>query len=130
MTSIDTSGNYAFPRTTPLAQRVAGAYGVKAPQQTAPTQQTAPVGRIGPATGPATGTQPATRPTTDPVAAPQSKADPVRVARLIGGVVPGKIDFSGDEPVQTGGINLYKHPADRNAAATGVELGRIVDLSG
>ncbi len=51
--------------------------------------------------------------------------------RLVAGIVPGGIDFSGDSPQpRRASLPLYRHPADRNAAATGVELGRSVDLNG
>ena len=52
---------------------------------------------------------------------------------LIAAVVPGKVDFSGDEPRQAGGagvLQMYRHPADKNAAATAVNVGRTLDVSG
>jgi hypothetical protein len=51
------------------------------------------------------------------------------VSRLVGAVVPGKVSFTGDAPVQEGAIALYRHPADKNAAATGVYAGRVVDVT-
>ncbi len=33
-------------------------------------------------------------------------------------------------PSPTGSIELYSHPADKNAAATGVSLGRSIDVTG
>lgn len=48
--------------------------------------------------------------------------------RLVAAVVPGRVDFSGPEPAQT--MSLYRHPADRNAAATGVHAGRVLDVTG
>ncbi len=52
-------------------------------------------------------------------------------AKLVAGVVPGRIDFSGDQPTQnTSAIAMYRHPADRNAAATGVNAGRLIDITG
>lgn len=52
-------------------------------------------------------------------------------AKLVAGVVPGRIDFSGDAPTQnTSAIAMYRHPADRNAAATGVNAGRLIDIKG
>lgn len=59
-----------------------------------------------------------------------SKANP-GVARLVAGTVPGRVDFSGDVP-QPGraSLSLYRHPADRNAAATGVQAGRVLDVNG
>lgn len=51
------------------------------------------------------------------------------VRRLVAGTVPGGVDFSGDQ-ARPGAATLqfYRHPADRNAAATGVELGRSLDV--
>lgn len=48
---------------------------------------------------------------------------------LVAGVVPGRVDFSGDQPAPSG-LQFYRHPADRNAAAVGVQLGRSLDVSG
>ncbi|MFG0252248.1 MAG: hypothetical protein ACF8NJ_05175 [Phycisphaerales bacterium JB038] len=54
-----------------------------------------------------------------------------QVMRIVAGVVPGGIDFSGETPQPSAGtLPLYRHPAERNAAATGVELGRTIDLNG
>jgi hypothetical protein len=46
-------------------------------------------------------------------------------------VVPGAIDFNGETPMPSEGASLamYRNPAAKNAAATGVETGRRVDLS-
>lgn len=61
-------------------------------------------------------------------------AEPTRpdnVGRLIAGVAPGGIDF--DAPTPAPGaeqLAMYRHPADRNAAATGVSLGRVLDVNG
>lgn len=75
-------------------------------------------------------------------AVPATPAEPVRVGderagrlseagqRLVGGIVPGKIDFSGAQPAPSASLSIYRHPADKNAAATGVSLGRSVDVSG
>jgi len=53
------------------------------------------------------------------------------MAGLIGARVPGGIDFSGSTP-RPGAhtLPLYRHPADRNAAATGVHAGRMLDVEG
>lgn len=54
-----------------------------------------------------------------------------KLARLIAARVPGGIDFTNDEPVPSAGaIPMYRHPADRNAAATGVVAGRVIDVVG
>lgn len=58
---------------------------------------------------------------------------PLGAARkLVAGTVPGKADFSpGPAGARADGvIPMYRHPADRNAAATGVSVGRSLDISG
>jgi hypothetical protein len=58
---------------------------------------------------------------------------PSAAQRLVGATVAGRVDFSGDRPAQvTGGPSLamYTHPADKNAAATAVSLGRSLDVRG
>jgi len=58
--------------------------------------------------------------------------------RLVAGVVPGGVAFdsSGNaRPSGTSGgggaaLPFYRHPADRNAAATAVSLGRSLDIQG
>lgn len=58
-----------------------------------------------------------------------ARVDPAQ--RLIAGRIAGKADFSRltevvlDSPV----LPLYPNPAAKNAAATGVELGRRLDLN-
>ena len=56
---------------------------------------------------------------------------PSAAHKLVGAVVPGRVDFSGAEPVQTSGtLAMYANPALKNAAATGVAVGRSLDVSG
>lgn len=57
--------------------------------------------------------------------------EPSAAQRLVAAVVPGRVDFSGSAP-QPGGAPLafYRHPADRNAAAVNVQIGRSLDVSG
>lgn len=65
--------------------------------------------------------------------AEMSREDAARekLARLIAARVPGGIDFSSQEPLPTGStLPMYRHPADRNAAATGVIAGRVIDVVG
>jgi hypothetical protein len=52
--------------------------------------------------------------------------------QLVGARVPGKVDFSGDKPVPSAGgsLAMYRHPADKNAAATAVSIGRSLDVKG
>jgi hypothetical protein len=70
-----------------------------------------------------------------PKAAPVQAADPVErvsenVRRLVSGVVPGKVSFAGAEPMPEGAFAMYRHPADKNSAATAVNAGRMVDVTG
>jgi hypothetical protein len=58
------------------------------------------------------------------------RVDP-RVSRLVAGVVPGGVSFEGGTPKPTAErIPFYRHPADKNAAATSVNLGRVIDTNG
>lgn len=54
------------------------------------------------------------------------------LSRLVAGVVPGRVDFTGDTPQPSGSeaLPLYRRPAERNAAATGVQAGRLIDVRG
>ena len=91
---------------------IARAYGV-APRPASPAAQPAPTKRV-------------SKPE-------MSREDAARekLARLIAARVPGGIDFTNDEPVPSAGaIPMYRHPADRNAAATGVVAGRVIDVVG
>lgn len=50
---------------------------------------------------------------------------------LVAGRVDSPIDFGGAAaPAARGAISMYRHPADRNAAATAVNIGRSVDVTG
>ena len=51
------------------------------------------------------------------------------VSTLVAGAVPGRVDFTSDTPMPTAALPLYRHPADRNAAATGVHAGQLIDIS-
>jgi hypothetical protein len=46
---------------------------------------------------------------------------------LLAGQVPGRVDFAAPSPTGPG-LPFYRHPADRNAAATAVTAGRTLDL--
>lgn len=94
---------------------LARAYGVQPARPVAPVQ---PVRATGHSDGssPSVSVDPATR------------AGAEIRERLVAAVVPGRVDFSGTEPTQT--MSLYRHPADRNAAATGVHAGRVIDVTG
>ncbi|MFM9997119.1 MAG: hypothetical protein ACKVU4_15125 [Phycisphaerales bacterium] len=56
---------------------------------------------------------------------------PARVDRLVAAVVPGRVDFYAGEPVPSASaIPMYRHPADKNAAAVSVHAGRVLDVRG
>lgn len=52
--------------------------------------------------------------------------------RVVAGVVPGGVSFGLDGSAQPSGTALpfYRHPADKNAAATAVSIGRSLDVQG
>lgn len=104
----------AIPPSIPFVQasRVANAYGVRPPQRVQPAAPVQPAQAVGAAD--ATGT----------------KTDP-RMGRLVAATVPGGVSFEGGVPTPTqAAIPFYRHPADANAAATGVNLGRVLDTNG
>jgi hypothetical protein len=65
---------------------------------------------------------------------PRKAAEPAGARRLVAGAVSVPVDF--DIPVTAapapsrGALAMYRHPADKNAAATAVNVGRSVDLTG
>lgn len=76
----------------------------------------------------------ATRPV-EPVRAapaPAGNSEVSNTSRLVAASVPGRVDFSGDapRPSDSASIPMYRHPADRNAAATAVTAGRMIDVRG
>jgi hypothetical protein len=97
----------------PMQFRLAGVYG---PQQAQPPHQATPAQDVRQSL-PLTGDT-----------APDSVH---QLNRVVAGVVPGRIDFSGDTPQPApAALPLYRHPAERNVAATGVALGRTLDMQG
>ena len=111
------ASNTSVPATIPF--RLAQAYGVKSPAQ---------VSRVA---APAAGAAPITQPGTAQESARPSSELSSAGKRLVAGVVPGRVDFSGDQPVQSQpALQMYRHPADKNAAATGVAVGRKLDING
>lgn len=61
----------------------------------------------------------------------QAAVTPSNAQRLVAAVVPGRVDFSGAQAQPSSGtLPMYRHPADRNAAATGVVLGKSLDITG
>lgn len=114
------------PGSLPL--RLAQAYGVPPPQRLAPAQP--------PAAGkPASPAQPAKRTQAVAgarIATPEIPADTSRrLSALVAARVGGQIDFTAaGQPVAAGALPLYRHPADKNAAATAVSAGRSLDVTG
>jgi hypothetical protein len=80
------------------------------------------------------GVQPVARraPVTQAVAAvPTSTTEASPISRLVAGMVPGRVSFAGDQPApDTSALAMYRHPADKNAAATAVSAGRLIDVTG
>jgi hypothetical protein len=55
------------------------------------------------------------------------------ISRLVAGVVSGRVEFDETGVARVGAgdsIAMYRRPADRNAAATGVTAGRLIDVRG
>jgi hypothetical protein len=52
-----------------------------------------------------------------------------RIARLSAGVVPGGVSFEPAHADPAGALAMHAAPADRNTAATGVALGRVIDVT-
>ncbi len=46
---------------------------------------------------------------------------------LVAAHVPGRVDFTHDDSAS---MRLHAHPADGNAAATGIAVGRVLDVQG
>jgi hypothetical protein len=84
-----------------------------------------------PITGaPAAGPSSAIGPIDSPL---QASVVPAPSSRLVAARVSGGIDFlegtAHTARPRTASIPMYAHPADRNAAATSVSAGRLVDLT-
>lgn len=55
------------------------------------------------------------------------------LSRLVAGVVSGRVEFDENGVAKVGAgdaLSMYRRPADRNAAATGVSAGRLIDVRG
>ncbi len=83
--------------------------------------------------------QPTAQPATQSMPAQQAaQASPARariVSQLVAATVPGGVDFGADaSPRPSAAIAMYRHPADKNTAATGVAMnawpGRTIDVEG
>ncbi|MCC5822235.1 MAG: hypothetical protein LAT64_09500 [Phycisphaerales bacterium] len=98
----------------------ARAYGVRpaaAPQPVQAVQQptsTEPLARIGRPAEP--------RPAADPSRVVAAQVAPIDLTRDVAEIA-GK-------PASDGTLPLYRHPADRNQAATAIALGRALDVKG
>lgn len=59
-----------------------------------------------------------------------------RIERIVAATVPGRVDFDDASFLNSGslsvggGLSIYSRPSDRNAAATGVSVGRALDIQG
>lgn len=59
-----------------------------------------------------------------------------RIDRIVGATVPGRVDFDDASFLSAGSLSvggalsMYSRPGDRNAAATGVSVGRSLDIQG
>lgn len=92
----------------------AQAYRTVQPPQVRPVAQVRPVSR------------PAARDTLDISAAARARTQPT--SKLAAARVPGRVSFEASAPASAGGsLPIYTHPADRNAAATGISAGRLID---
>lgn len=51
--------------------------------------------------------------------------------RLVAATVPGRIDFSQEQPTQNtaGALPFYRHPADKNSAATRIAVSTKIDVN-
>lgn len=76
------------------------------------------------------GIQPPNRVERPQAASSTERADAAQ--RLVAASVPGRVDFSGGgtQPPDSAAIPMYRLPADRNAAATAVTAGRMIDVQG
>ena len=96
--------------------RVAQAYGVEPAQRVRPVQPPAPAQRV--------------------AAETESVASrPGASSRLVAGIVRGGIEFDDQgrgivRADRAGALAMYARPGERNAAATGVEAGRVLDVKG
>jgi hypothetical protein len=112
----------AYAQTTKVNKPL-GAPGVTKTSASAPitqtqaTQQTSPIGRIGQPSAP--------RPAANPTRLVAAKVNPINLSSDVATV-------SGPKPMMTSAGTYSIHPsaASRNTAATGVAVGRSLDLNG
>ncbi len=98
-------------------QKPLGAPGVTSTSTTRQTAQTAPIGRIGQPAAP--------KPAADPTRLVAGKVNPINLSTDVATI-------SGPKPMMTnaGTYSLHPSAAARNTAATGVAVGRGLDLKG
>ena len=121
-----------IPPTLPF--HLAKAYGVKQAQQARPSMTVTPVA---PGVDRIDTARPASRPTDKADLASAKKAATLK-ERLVAAVVPGGVEFQNgaarpSAPAPSGPADrlpFYRHPADKNAAATAINLGGRIDTSG
>lgn len=132
----------SVPATIPF--RVAQAYGAKSPQPAAPVSTSAAtakkptleptargLGTILTQTSSGLKVRPLTRDgDTVEVSGIASAAARTKSSTLVGAKVARAMDYGASMPTASESLALYKHPADRNAAATGVDAGRKIDTTG
>jgi|GEM_PF-1780336 len=58
------------------------------------------------------------------------RAPQTGISRLVAGAVPGRVDFGSSSGRARSRLSFYTHPADRNEAGVGVQIGRTLDVSG
>jgi len=64
-----------------------------------------------------------------PQAAPAPGQADKPAARIVAGSVPGGVHFTPATAAPAGpALPFYRHPADKNAAATSVSAGRMLDI--
>lgn len=127
----------AIPPTLPF--HLAKAYGVKPTAPASAPTPTVTVTPVGPGVDRIDGVRTTGR------AGPVDKADLNAVkkaeairSKLVAATVPGGVEFrNGVATASAGGvartadaIPFYRHPADKNAAATAIDLGTRLDLEG
>lgn len=120
-------GAYSFA----AAQRAYGAGGGTQAAQARPVETT-PIAKIGDAVR--TGQNAITRGVDSVSVASRATTSAINEMvseRLVAAVVPGRIDFTQDQPVQNtaGAMPFYRHPADKNSAATRIAVSTKIDLN-
>ncbi len=126
MSAMGGMGAYSFA----AAQR---AYGVASPTRSAPgggasgANSTPTIAKIGDAVA-----NPIRRSADSVAVEARASATTDTVSdRLVAATVPGRIDFSQEQPMQNtaGALPFYRHPADKNSAATRIAVSTAIDLN-